>query len=94
MTDKPKPLTKAEWEAYKRTVRPVDGTDGRRVIATTDALFDERERHRAALVEVAQRALCQAYGAAPNRGYQEEAECIVAEYLAEQAGTESEGDRT
>lgn len=50
MTDKPKPLTKAEWEAYKRTVRPVDGTDGRRVIATLDELFRYRERTKGMIV--------------------------------------------
>ena len=48
--------------------------------------WNRRTPARAALVEVAQRALCQAYGAAPNRGYQEEAERVVAEYLAEQEG--------
>jgi len=46
MPDKPKLLTRAEWEAYKRTHFPMPGTEGGRVIATLDALFRYRERTR------------------------------------------------
>lgn len=46
MTDNPKPLTRAEWEAYKRSHFPMPGKEGRRVTATLDALFRYRERTR------------------------------------------------
>ena len=47
--DKPKPLTRAEWEAWKSgRAMPADDMDAldRRIDATIDALFRYRDRTR------------------------------------------------
>lgn len=46
MTDKPKPLTKAEWEAFCMGLTDKQEPEALRIVALVDALFAYRERTR------------------------------------------------